>query len=78
METPPSPENNESQVEQLLGELDNYALDQFPEEIQDQLAEEWDDAEMEARVGKDRDGALERLRQFIDKLSKLSGRDEQE
>jgi len=74
METPPSPENKESQIEQLLGELDNYALDQFPEEIQDQLTEEWYDVGMEARVGEDRDGALERLRQFIDKLSKFSNK----
>ncbi|OIO65832.1 hypothetical protein AUJ30_00315 [Candidatus Wolfebacteria bacterium CG1_02_39_135] len=62
MEKPPSPENNI--------ELDNYCLDQFPKEIQDQLADEWYDAEMEARVGKDREQGLEHLRQFVDKLSK--------
>ena len=70
MEKPPSPENIESQIEELLSELDKYALDQFPEEIRDQLADEWYGAEMEARVGKDREGACGRLREFIEKLEK--------
>ena len=70
MEKPPSPEDIESQIEQLLSELDNYAPDQFPEEIQDRIADEWYGAEMEAKVAKDRDQALEHLRQFVDKLSK--------
>ena len=69
MEKPPSPENIESQIERLLGELEKYALDQFPEEAQDQLAEEWYDAEMEARVGANRDEALEHLRQMVIKLA---------
>ena len=63
-------ENVESQMEQLLSKLDNYALDQFPEEIQDELADEWYDAEMEARVGKNRGQALEHLSQFVNKLAK--------
>lgn len=70
MEKPPSPENIESQIEELLRELDNYALDQFPEEIQEQLEDEWWAAEEEAKVGKDREGACERLRGFIEKLTK--------
>ena len=70
MEKPPSPENIESQIEQLLSELDNYALDQFPEETQGQLADEWYGAEMEALAGEDRDQALGHLRQFVYKLSK--------
>lgn len=70
METPPNPENIEGQIEQLLEELENYALDQFSEEIRDGLHEEWYSAEMEARVSKNRDQALEHLRRFVDKLSK--------
>lgn len=76
MEKPPSPEDIENQIEELLNELDNYALDQFPEEVQDQLADEWYDAEMEARVGKDRDQALEHLRQFVDKLKETPKKSE--
>ncbi len=68
MEKSPSPENIEGQIEQLLEEFDNYALDQFPEEIQAQLARDWYDAEMEARVGENREQALEHLRRFVDKL----------
>lgn len=72
MEKPNSPENIEGQIKQLLNELDNYALNLFPEEIRDRLADEWYDAEMEAKivVAKNRDQALERLRQFVEKLSK--------
>jgi hypothetical protein len=73
LEQPPSPENIESQISELLGQLwENYRLDQFPEEAQDRLAEEWYDAEMEANVGADRGKALEHLRQFMDKLAKTS------
>ena len=68
MEKIPSPESIEAEIERLLGELATYALDQFPEEAQDQLAEEWYDAEMEAKVGADREHALEYLRQFVNKL----------
>ena len=71
MEKPLSPENVEARIERFLNELDNYALDQFPEDIQDWLADEWYDAEMEAQVGKDREQAVERLNQFVEKLSKL-------
>lgn len=66
MEKPPDPENTEGQIERLLGELDNYDHNRFPEEI----VEEWYYVNLEARVGEDRGQALERLRQFIDKLSK--------
>jgi len=76
MEKPTSPENIENQIEQLLSELDNYALDQFPEEAQDQLSEEWYDAEMEAKVAKNREQALEHLRQFVNKLSKKPKKEE--
>jgi len=71
MEKPLSPENVEARIERFLNELDNYALDQFPEDIQDRLAYEWYDAEMKAQVGKDREQAVERLNQFVEKLSKL-------
>jgi hypothetical protein len=68
MEQLPNPENIESKIEQLLNKLDDYALAQFPEGIQDQLADEWYAAEMEARVSADRDAALTHLSQFIEKL----------
>ena len=68
MEKSPSPENIEDQIEQLLGELDNYALEQFPEDKRDAIAEAWYDAEMEARVGLNREKALENLRKFVEKL----------
>jgi len=78
MEKFPSPENIENQIEQLLKELDNYALDQFPEEIQDELADEWYFAEEQAKNGKreNREQALEDLRAFIDKLSKTPKKEE--
>lgn len=69
MEKPPNPENIELKIEQLLAELNNYALDQFPEKIQNQLADEWYTIEMEARVSANREEALTHLTQFIEKLS---------
>ncbi len=70
MEKIPTPENNiETQIEQLLSKLDDYALDQFSEEIQDRLEDEWYVTEMEAQVGADRAKALENLRIFLEKLS---------
>jgi uncharacterized protein YbcI len=69
MEQLPNPENIESKIEKLLAELDNYALDQFPEKIQNQLADEWYTIEMEARVSANREEALTHLTQFIEKLS---------
>lgn len=71
MEKLPNIENVESQINQLLEELNNYAINQFPEEIQNQLADDWYDAEMEAKISKDRSQALEHLRQFVDKLARI-------
>lgn len=76
MEKPPSPENLESEIERLLGELENYALDQFPVEVQDELANDWYDAEMMARVGADREAALTGLQQFVSKLERTPKKSE--
>ncbi len=59
----------ESSIRELLEELNKYALDQFPKEIQDELADEWYDAEMEAKTGADREAALQHIQQFVDKLA---------
>jgi len=67
----PSPENVDSQIEQLLTQLDNFDFHSSPEEVQ----EEWYWAETEARVGEDRDQALARIRQFVDRLSKDTKRE---
>ena len=73
MEKLPSPENLESEIEKLLGALDNYALDQFPDDAQDALADEWYFAEVEARNGRrdpaSREQALADLRAFLEKLA---------
>ena len=73
MEELPSPENIKSQIEQLLSELDKYAINELPEEIRERLSYEWFDAEMAVKCGKDKDSeqALKHLRQFVDKLSKI-------
>lgn len=69
MEEFKNPENNiENQIERLLSELDNYALEMFPEEMQDKIADEWYFAEMQAVAGKDREQALKDLQDFIEKL----------
>ncbi len=75
MEKPFSPEIIESQIEALLSELDNHALEQFPEEVREQLTDEWYTAEMEARVGKDRNQALEHLSLFVGKLLRTPKKD---
>ena len=67
----PSPENVDSQIEQLLTQLDNFDFHSSPEEVQ----EEWYWTETEARVGEDRDQALARIRQFVDRLSKDTKRE---
>ncbi len=77
MEKLPSQENNvEGQIEQLLGELENYRLDQFDESIRDELEDEWWAAEEGAKncLIAHRPQALERLRQFVDTLSKTPKR----
>lgn len=73
MEELPGPENIKSQIEQLLSELDKYAIKELPEKIRERLAHEWFDAEMAVKFGKDKDReqALEHLRQFLDELSKI-------
>jgi len=70
MERPLSPEIIESQIEALLRELDNHAIEQFPEEVRKQLRVEWYDAEEGAKKGKieNRGEALEYLRWFVEKL----------
>ncbi len=68
MEMPLNPENIENQIEQLLTELDNFRLEQFPAEKQDAITEEWYDVEMEARVGLNREKALKNLKNFVEKL----------
>jgi hypothetical protein len=75
-EVPPSPEDIEGQIEQLIGELDDFALDQFPAEAQDALADEWYDVEMEAKVGADRAHALAQLEQFVGKLRSATKKEE--
>lgn len=68
MEQTPNLENIESQIEKLLTELENFRFEQFPEEKQNTLAQEWYDAEMEARCGINRERALENLKNFVEKL----------
>lgn len=68
MENEPKFEDVESEIKELLSQLDNYALDQFPAESQDELEEEWYFAEEQAKVGKDREKALEDLGVFIKRL----------
>ena len=50
MEKPLSPENVEARIERFLNELDNYALDQFPEDIQDRLFVERGDSEIKIKI----------------------------
>lgn len=72
MEKIPTPEDNiEVQIEQFLSKLGNYAFDQFSEEIQDRLEDEWYAAEMEAKTGADRAKALENLQTFLEKLPQI-------
>ncbi len=71
MEKPPSPENNENletKIEELLGKL---RAEYFPEDYDEDAQQEMYEIEMEAEVGKNRNQALERLRYFLEKISKL-------
>lgn len=64
-----SPEDIENQIEQLLNELVDYALEMFPEgETREYIADEWYFAEMQAEAGKDREKALKDLQIFVEKL----------
>lgn len=62
MEQEPSLENIDAVIDGLIEELDSYAglWDEHPE-----LHDQWYWAEMEARVGKDRQAAKKHLEEFL-------------
>jgi hypothetical protein len=62
MEKMPTPENIDSLIEKLLAKLDDY------NELYDEFEEEWYSAEMEARVGKDREAAKAGLEKLLEIL----------
>lgn len=57
-------EELEQSIENLLKELDNYDMNNFSQEIQ----EDWYYVEMEATAGKDREIAKANLEQFLQSL----------
>ncbi|MDD4995401.1 MAG: hypothetical protein PHW53_03000 [Patescibacteria group bacterium] len=65
---PESAEAIESEIERLIGELDNFDFDDYSAVVQD----EWYAVEEEAQVGKDRSGAKARLEEFIKYLKEHS------
>ncbi|OGZ01870.1 MAG: hypothetical protein A2946_02970 [Candidatus Liptonbacteria bacterium RIFCSPLOWO2_01_FULL_53_13] len=72
MERPPSPEDIKLRIEALFIELKKYAIEQFPEELQEQLDYEWYAAVEGAKNCKEenRGEALEYLHWYVDKLSR--------
>ncbi|MDP3999797.1 MAG: hypothetical protein Q8P76_04405 [bacterium] len=64
----PSPENLESEIEKLLEQMETFA--DLYTELSPEDQDAWYDAEMEAKVGKDRAAAKEHLQKFLDYLKK--------
>ena len=70
----PTPEEIDAEIEKLLQTLDEYGdlYNKLSLELQDQ----WYDAEMEAKVGKDRGAAKTHLEKFLGILAKQRGKKE--
>jgi|GEM_PF-1381963 len=64
-----TPEEVELSIEALLGALDEEFGESY-NDLSPELQDRWYDAEMEAKVGKDRLAAKTHLEQFIDILRK--------
>lgn len=72
MEKPPkepSPENIDLVIKKLLEILESY--NELFNELSPELQDQWYDAEMEAKVGKDRLAATIHLQQFLKTLEKI-------
>ena len=72
-----TPEEIELSIEALLAALDEKFGESY-NDLSPELQDRWYDAEMEAKVGKDRVAAKNHLEQFIDILRKNSPKPEVE
>ena len=72
-----TPEELELSIEALLGALDEEFGESY-NNLSQELQDRWYDAEMEAKVGKDRLAAKNHLEQFIDILRRNSPKPEVE
>jgi hypothetical protein len=72
-----TPEEIELSIEAFLGVLDEK-FGEFYNDLSPELQDRWYDAEMEAKVGKDRLAAKNHLEQFIDILRRNSPKPEVE
>ena len=74
MEQPPqepSPEETEGDIENLLEKLEGF--NQFYAKLDQDWQDRWYDAEMEAKVAKDRPTAKAHLEEFIQALERHLG-----
>jgi len=62
----PTPENIDLLIDQLLDKLAEYG--DLYDEVSLELQEQWYWAEMEARVGKDRETARVKLEEFLETI----------
>lgn len=67
---PKSPEQIETEISKLLEDLDGYS--EFFDGLSEELQEAWYYAEMEAKVGKNREQAKEEIERFLKVLKEQS------